>query len=136
MRMKQMITIGVLFLGSSAAMAGLVQPFPVAVTVNSDGSGSAVGSMTDARFSKNDVEYMGCGVRRFDDGVGGVILYGFCQAADSANEVGFCETENPALIASIGDQDDYSFIAFTWDSDGSCRSIGNSTQSFYIPPIK
>jgi hypothetical protein len=40
--------------------------------------------------------------------------------------------ENPALIASISDQDDFSFITFSWNSDDFCRFIGNSTQSFYI----
>jgi hypothetical protein len=133
MRMKQLIAIGVLALGSSAAMAGLVTLTQVEVTLNPDGSGSALGSMSAARFSKNTVEYIGCGVRRFEDGVGGVFTFGFCQASTATAVLGFCESENPALLASIGDQDDYSFITFSWDANGVCRSIGNSTQSFYIP---
>jgi hypothetical protein len=28
---------------------------------------------------------------------------------------------------------DYSFITFSWIADGTCRAIGFSTQSFYIP---
>jgi hypothetical protein len=72
-------------------------------------------------------------VRRIDDGAGGVILFAFCQAADPADVQGFCSTENPDLIASIGDQDHFSFITFSWNAAGECRSIGNSTQSFYIP---
>jgi hypothetical protein len=72
-------------------------------------------------------------VRRFDDGVGGVFEYGFCQASTATEVVGFCETENPGLIASIGDQDDYSFITFSWNSAGVCDAIGNSTQSQYLP---
>jgi hypothetical protein len=136
MRMKQLMGIGGLVLGSSAAMAGLVTITPVTVTVNPDSSGSANGSMSAARFSKNEVEYIGCGVRRIEDGVGGVLVFGFCQARNAAGDLGFCNTENAALIASIGDQDDYSFITFSWDEEGVCRSIGNSTQSFYIPPGK
>lgn len=73
MQMKRLIAIGALVLGSSAAMAGLLNEFPVAVTLNPDGSGSAAGSMSTARFSKNNVEYIGCGVRRVEDGVGGVL---------------------------------------------------------------
>ena len=133
MRMKQLISIGVLALGSSVAMAGLVQEFPVTVTLNPDTSGSASGSMGTARFSKNNVEVIGCGIRRFDDGVGGVFTFGFCQAITATGVLGFCESENPALLASIGDQDDYSFIAFSWDASGACTGIGNSTQSFHIP---
>ena len=121
-------------LASSAALAGLVTDQPVTVTLNGDGSGNAAGSMTTARFSKNNVEFIGCGVRRIDDGAGGVILFAFCQAADAANVQGFCSTDKPNLIASIGDQDDFSFITVSWNAAGECRSIGNSTQSFYIPP--
>ena len=89
--------------------------------------------MVTARFSKNDVEFIGCGVRRIDDGAGGVTVFAFCQAADAANVQGFCTTENPGLLQSIGDIDDFSFITFSWTAAGECRSIGSSTQSFYIP---
>jgi hypothetical protein len=133
MRKKQLIAIGALVLSSSAALAGLVTITPVTVNVNPDASGSAQGSMSAARFSKNEVEYIGCGVRRFEDSVGGVFVFGFCQASNAAGVLGFCETDNSSLIASIGDQDDYSFISFSWNSAGVCGSIGNSTQSFYIP---
>jgi hypothetical protein len=136
MRMKQLTGIGVLALGASLAMAGLVIESPVQVTLNPNGSGSASGSMSSARFSKNVVEYIGCGIRRFDDGLGGVFTFGFCQASTATEVLGFCESENPTLLASIGDQDDFSFIAFSWDATGECVSIGNSTQSFYIPPAK
>jgi hypothetical protein len=132
MRTKQLMAIGALVLTSSAALAGLVTITPVSVTVNADASGSALGSMSAARFSKDDVEYIGCGVRRVDTGAG-VIVFGFCQASTAAGVVGICNTENRDLLASIGDQDDFSFITFSWDSAGVCRAIGNSTQSFYIP---
>ena len=132
MKMKRLIAVGALDLTSSAALAGLVTITPVSVIVNADTSGSAVGSMSAARFSKNEVEYIGCGVRRIDTGAG-VVVFGFCQASTATGELGFCNTENADLIASIGDQDDFSFITFSWDSAGFCRAIGNSTQSFYIP---
>jgi len=132
MRKRQLIAIGTLVLTSSAALAGLATITPVSVTLNPDASGFAVGSMSAARFSKDEVQYIGCGVRRIDTGAG-VIVFGFCQASTAAGVLGFCNTEDPALIASIGDQDDFSFITFSWDSAGVCRAIGNSTQSFYIP---
>lgn len=136
MRTKPLIAVAMLGLGSSAALAGLVQDQPVTVTLNADGSGSAAGNMATARFSKNDVEFIGCGVRRIDDGAGGLTAFAFCQAADAANVQGFCTTENPGLIQSIGDIDDFSFITFSWNAAGECRSIGTSTQSFYIPAKK
>ena len=135
MRTKQWIPVAMLAfgLGSSVALAGLVQEQPVTVTLNADGSGNAAGNMATARFSKNDVEFIGCGVRRIDNGTGGLTVFAFCQAADAANVQGFCTTENPGLLQSIGDIDDFSFITFSWNAAGECRSIGTSTQSFYIP---
>jgi hypothetical protein len=133
MRTKQWVAIAALALGSSAAWAGLEQPAPVVVTLNADGSGSAIGAQSTARFSKNKVEYIGCGLRRFDDGLGGGFIFGFCQASTADEVLGFCQTENPVLLSSIGDQDDYSFITFSWNAAGDCLGIGNSTQSFYIP---
>ena len=136
MKTRQLMASAVLALGSSVALAGLVQELPVTVTLNADGSGNAAGNMATARFSKNDVEYIGCGVRRIDNGAGGVTVFAFCQAADAANVQGFCTTENPGLLQSIGDIDDFSFITFSWNAAGECRSIGTSTQSFYIPSKK
>lgn len=114
-------------------MAGLVQPAPVTVTVNADASGKAYGDMVSARTSANDVEYIGCGVRKFDDGAGGATAYGFCQAGDAAGVTGFCSTENAELLDVIENIAHNSFITFSWNSEGQCRQIGISTQSFYIP---
>jgi hypothetical protein len=132
MRMKRMVAVALLALGSATALAGLEQPAPVVVTLNPDGSGSASGNMATARFSDNDVEFIGCGVRRIS-GAGGPILFAFCQATTADEVAGFCETEDPVLVESIDGLSDYSFITFGWNADGTCRALGFSTQSFYIP---
>lgn len=132
MRMK-LVTIGILALCSSIALAGKVQSVPVTVTVNADGSGQASGNMATARASANDVEYIGCGVRKFDDGAGGSTSYGFCQASDAAAVTAFCSTDNAELLDAISNVADYSFVTFSWNADGMCRMVGVSTQSFYIP---
>jgi hypothetical protein len=80
----KLVAVGVLALSSTIAMAGRVQTVPVTVTVNADGSGSANGNMATARASANDVEYIGCGVRKYVDATGNVTAYGFCQAGDAA----------------------------------------------------
>jgi hypothetical protein len=89
--------------------------------------------MATARFSSNNVEYIGCGVRAFDLGGGSTLLTAFCQASTPAGVLGFCSTENPGLIDAIKSISDYSFVTFSWDTNGACRTVGNSTQSFYIP---
>ena len=132
MRMKQVIPVGMLIFGSSA-MAGLVQPSPVEVTLFSGGGGRATGEMAAARYSKNTVEFLGCGVRNIYTVDGSAVRFGFCQAmtADSVN--GICSTEDPFLIEALASISDYSFITFTWNAAGFCTAIGNSTQSFHLP---
>jgi hypothetical protein len=132
MRTKLM-AIGLLALSSSIAMAGRVQSVPVTVTVNADGSGNASGNMASARASANDVEYIGCGVRKFIDGTGAVIASGFCQAGDAAGVIASCFIDNADLLDAIENVADYSFVTFSWNTDQQCRMIGISTQSFYIP---
>lgn len=132
MRTK-LLTVVLLALSSSIAMAGLVQSVPVTVTVNADGSGSANGNMASARASANDVEYIGCGVRKLIDGTGAVTGFGFCQAGDAAGVTASCFTDNLDLLDAIENVADYSFVSFSWTTDEQCRMIGISTQSFYIP---
>jgi hypothetical protein len=123
-RINQLISVAVLLLGSSAALAGLVQPAPVSVTLFSTGGGRATGDMVTARFSKDSVAFLGCGVRRIYSSDGSFGVFGFCEARTS---------EDPALIEALASISDYSFIVFTWNASGTCTSIGNSTQSVYLP---
>jgi hypothetical protein len=132
MRIK-LLTIGVLALSSSLALAGRVQQVPVSVTVNASGSGEAHGNMATARASANAVEFIGCGVRKFDNLAGGANANGFCQASDAAGVTASCSTQNVALLDAMENIADYSFITFSWNDEGICQLIGVSTQSFYIP---
>ena len=117
---------------TSMALGGYVQPAPVQVTLNADGSGQAFGDMVTARFAANDVEFIGCGVRSFSDGAGGVVHFGFCQGADSAGVKGFCSTFDPAILDVMKAITDKSFVIFEWDASGICTRIGFSAQSFYL----
>lgn len=132
MRMK-LIATAALALSSSIAIAGAVKTVPVTVTVNADGSGSASGNMASARASANDVEYVGCGVRKYVNGAGGVDARGFCQASDAAGVTAYCFTDNGDLLDTFENVADYSFVAFSYNAEGQCTYIGVSTQSFYIP---
>jgi hypothetical protein len=133
MRMKQVISVAGLILGWSAAMAGLVQPAPVEVTLFGNGAGRAAGDMVSARFSKDSVAFIGCGVRRIYSIDGSFGVFGFCEARTSSGVTGTCFSQDPALIESLASISDYSFIIFSWNASGACTSIGNSTQSVYIP---
>lgn len=136
MKSRRILTTAILGLFSSVVVAGSVNDVPVEVLLNGDGSGSAFGNMTSARFSDNDVEYIGCGTRTIDAGDGSLFEFAFCQAGNAVEDEAFCSTENPELVATIRSISAYSFISFSFDGVGECTSIGLSTQSFYIPSGK
>lgn len=133
MKIRTFAGICLLAFFSSLAIAGITQPAPIAVTLNGDGSGAAIGDMVTARYSDNDIEFIGCGIRVYDDGAGGTFQYGFCQASDSAENRAFCTTLRHDMLESMKATSDNSFITFAWNAAGECTQIGFSTQSFYLP---
>lgn len=129
---KLMIAASALF--SATAMAGYLQP--AEVVVDHDNT-FASGDMRSARDAKDDITFIGCGVRHFDDGTGGAFVFGFCQATDADENSVNCTTTNPALLDALDVVADNSFLTFSWEDDGdgnlTCTRIGASTQSFYLP---
>ena len=134
MKYTRILFIGILAALSSAVFAGLVQPAPVTITVSPDDSStSASGDMITARFSDNEVENIGCGVRVIENEFGG-FQFGFCQAIDSDETSVFCSTQNADLLEAMKAVSAYSFITFSFDNvSGECTRIGFSSQSLYIP---
>jgi hypothetical protein len=116
---------------ASTAHAGLTQPAEVDVDLV---NGLAQGDQVSARYSKNNVEFIGCGTRRRALAGGGYFDNGFCQAADAAGETFTCFTTDAGLLEAIHSSGDYGFITFSWDvATGDCTRIGFSNQSFYLP---
>jgi hypothetical protein len=91
--------------------------------------------MLTARDSDDPTALIGCGVRYFDDGVGGSFEFGFCQARVAGEGI-TCLIQNPGLLQAVHSLGDYSYIQFTWDDDLNCVRVGSSTQSFYLPKTK
>ena len=124
----------ILALLASVAYAGFVQPIPVDVDLVNK---TAIGDQNAARESANDVEFIGCGTRFFDDGTGNAFRFGFCQATDADGDSITCFTQLDSLIDEMRANSDYAFITFNWQDDGSggaeCIRVGFSTQSLYLP---
>lgn len=136
MQVKNILILLALSFLSLSAFAGLHQPAPVEIVLEA-GGGYAAGDMNTARFSDNDNEFIGCGTRTFDDGVGGVYSWGFCQAALEEEGTVTCFVyDNPALLEGINIISDSSYVTFSWSDDGegnlTCTRVGASTQSFYL----
>ncbi len=113
---------------STAAIAGYKQPAPVDVDLVNR---TALGDMVSAQQAKDEVTYIGCGIRKIQTGAG-VASTGFCQARDADEEQFTCFTQDPELLAATATTGDFSFITFAWNEDGECTYIGVSTQSFYL----
>lgn len=136
MKARYALFTAILAIFSSIAVAGFVQP--AAVLIDEDNM-SAQGDMWTARTADNDVEFIGCGVRVFDDGTN-AFSFGFCQAGNAEVLSITCFTENPVLLDTINSASDFSFVTFDWVDDGvggaECVRVGFSTQSFYLPNFK
>lgn len=133
MKLKFLATMLLAFCIPGMVLAGLERPVPVDINLNADDSGDAQGDMVTARFSDNDVEFIGCGVRVWKMADGSYMNWGFCQARDADEVEVFCSTEDPDLLDVMKATSSYSFITFSWDADEECTHIGFSTQSFYLP---
>jgi len=136
MKARYVLITAILAIFSSIAVAGFIQPAPVVID---EASMSASGDMWTARTANNDVEFIGCGVRVFDDGTN-AFSFGFCQAGDAEGLELTCFTENPVLLDTMNSASDFSFVTFGWVDDGfggaECVRVGFSTQSFYLPNFK
>jgi hypothetical protein len=136
MKFKILLTT-VIALFSSLAFAGLHQPAPIMIDLVNE---TAQGDMLTAANSVNSDEFIGCGTRSFDDGMGNAFRFGFCQAQVNGGESIVCATDNDALIDEIRAANDFSFVTFSWTDDGAggftCIRVGFSTQSFYLDKVK
>jgi hypothetical protein len=130
MKYRYILAIAVIAFSSTFAVAGFVQPAPVMIDTDNM---YAQGDMWTARTADNDTDFIGCGIRHFDDGMGNELLFGFCQAGNADVESFTCFTQDEDLLGALASIGDFSFITFNWNEDGDCTRIGVSTQSFYLP---
>jgi hypothetical protein len=124
------IAIAALMLASGATLAGLESSDPVSVDAEAR---TAEGDMGAARYSRNDVEYIGCGVEHTDLGGGDTFVFGFCEARDSLGQTAVCTTVRREIIEAISAISDTSRIRFIWNEFFECAQIRIETSSQYLP---
>ena len=134
MKARHVLISAILAISSSIAVAGQVTS--VELILYKVGR-CAQGDMFTARTSLNNFEFIGCGVRQFDDGAGNEFAFGFCQAGDADENQVTCFTQTESLLETMRSSAAYSFISFSFVDDGNggfeCTRIGFSNQSFYLP---
>ena len=130
MKKIPMILAALTLFHAGSGLAGSSEVAPVLIDLDSK---SAQGAQSSARYSDNDIEFIGCGATVTDSGDGNVLIFGFCQATDASGISTFCATFSPDLIGAINTIANYGFIRFSWNDAEECVSIRNSTQSIYLP---
>jgi hypothetical protein len=132
MQVRQLVSVIVMLLSSSAALPGTNVPLPVIVKLNPDGSGFAQGSMSTARFSAHPLEAIGCAVAGYSTGYGDV-RDGFCSARTGGGIVGGCYANDVRVLDALQSISSYSSITFRWNPEGICTSVQVHTHSGVIP---
>ena len=132
MQVRQLVSVIVMVLSSSAALPGTNVPVPVIVKLNPDGSGFASGSMSTARFSAHTLENIGCAVSGWSESNGNT-RDGFCAARTGGGILASCYANDVKVLDAIHSISAYSIISFRWDPEGICTSVQVYTHSGVIP---
>ena len=132
MKISYLVAVLLLSLMSTIAVAGLSHNRTVEILFAEDGSGQATGAMAAARYSDNEIEYIGCGTRNFVNPDWTLFEFAFCQAGDSAGTEAFCSTTNSELVRAVRAISDSSWLLLRWTPEGECQGIGISGNSFHL----
>lgn len=125
-----------LFMMATLAYAGDVLQPQVNISVQPDGSGQAEGSVSAARFSGDDTQFIACSVRAFATGATSAESIVWCRATDAQGAQAYCYTENPALAAGLYATNAFSYVLFRWNAAGECIYMGSSIDSKYMPDFR
>lgn len=128
---NNILVIGVLgaLLGSGFAMAGRVETSPVAFVSVSGGRQLVRGSLRNARFSGDTVQYIGCAHSAYSDGTNEVA----CYARNAAGSTRSCVTTNADLMRTAAMVGPATNLQFLISADGvSCEEITSHNYSSYL----
>ncbi len=117
--MKKSLAAALLTLTATAALAGTVSNEPVVVWTDAQGKRSARGGVRWVRGSMSSVEFIGCTLRAFDNGLSGAD----CSARTAGNVYLGCYTTKPSLIQAVTSINSSTFLVFSVNADGTCSTI-------------
>jgi hypothetical protein len=126
-RQKYRYTYGLILIAlvaSGSALAGNRVTIPVSITVNSDGSGEAHGSLGDVYNSFDTVQFISCWA---SSGLG------ICNVKNTAGLTKSCSTTDPEQIRTIRALTTDSAMYMNWNASGTCTSLSTNTGSIFHP---
>ncbi|MFY0527049.1 hypothetical protein ACN28I_29215 [Archangium gephyra] len=126
--MKRTTVAALLFIAAAApaAWAGTQEVANVVVLTSMR---LAEGSLGSARNSPDSQQMLGCRIVVNSYGA----PTGYCAARNASGVSGNCTTTDPEHIAQIRSISDDSFIAFSWNTSGTCTSFHISNFSTFAP---
>ena len=132
--MKKLIAGLVLTILMTAAVQAGLGPIigDVAVTDLGGGLIQVGGTMTGVRFTKDDVQTIGCRVRADIGGFANVR----CAATDIDGNGHVCFSFDASMIDAAKSISPYSFIRFVYDQTAECTSLLVAVRSHHIPDIR
>jgi hypothetical protein len=113
---------------AAPALAGFRVFQPLHMTVNSDGSGFAIGNMADTRANGDSVSYIGC-----MDFATPTSTVGICEARDNLGHSVRCHTTGPDMLRAVAMINATSRIQLAWDSTSSCTMLQVENMSYTAP---
>lgn len=132
--MKKLIAGLVLTILMTAAVQAGMGPIIGGVAVTDLGGGliRVQGTMTGVRFTKDNVQTIGCRVRA---DIGGFFNVR-CAARDIDGNGHVCFSFDASMIDVAKSISPYSFIRFIYDQTAECNSLTVAVRSHHIPDIR
>ncbi len=114
------VTLAAVLAGSQAFAGYWNGPTPV--WIYDDGATRyATGGISDARYSADSVQYIGCGFRGSAGSTGRTSMT--CHARDAAGKPLWCSSDLPSFVATAALIQQGTTLSFDADSSGRCLNI-------------
>jgi hypothetical protein len=132
--MKKLIAGLVLTILMTAAVQAGIELIigDVAVTDLGGGITEVAGGLVGVRFTKDDVQQIGCGITA-DSGGAPIVV---CNARDINEANYFCFSFDAALIEAVKSISPFSFVRFRFNETAECTSLLVAVRSHHIPDIR
>jgi hypothetical protein len=137
MKTKTLLCLAMMTGATTASLAGMsasVAPVYLSIPSNTTIDASAQGNLTDARQSADGVQFIGCTLTGYRNGIGNGVVY--CFARNAAGQSASCYTRevSPYMASAVAAMGPHTNLQFYWfQSSGECRSVSVTASSDRLP---
>ena len=111
------------------ALAGIKEEAPLVIDMTEHSAYGAIGSVRNSRARD---QFLGCQINAFGSSVDALCI---ARGKDTTGTLQFvsCQSFDPAFVQAAMAVGPDSYINFSWDQSGICRSLNVTNQSVYEP---